>query len=75
MLYKDGDNLQMCLVMILICKCAYLTCMNCNERKILMQFLLSYDDDDEYTRVRPYDLSLVMMITKDIKDISKRNLA
>ena len=32
------------------------TYMNCNERIKLMQFLVSYDDDDEYTRVRPYDL-------------------
>ena len=43
--------------------------MNCNERTILMQFLLSYDDDD-YTRDRPYDLQ-AMMINKDI---SKKGL-
>ena len=45
--------------------------MNYNERTILMQFLLSYDDD-EYTRVRPYDLNYVIMI---IKDISKRDFS
>ena len=52
--YSDGDNLPMCLIMISLCKCANVTCMNCNERKILMQFLLSYDDD--YIRHKPYDV-------------------
>ena len=42
--YKDGDNLPMCLIMMWLCKCANLTCINCNERKTLMQFLLRYDD-------------------------------
>ena len=46
--------------------------MNCNERTILMKFLLIYDDD-VYTRVRPYDLQSAMMINKYIKDISKRD--
>ena len=36
-----------------------------------MQFLLSYNDNDDYTMVRPYDLQQSMMINKDIKDISK----
>ena len=39
-----------------ICKCANISYMNCNEMIVLMQLLLSYDDDDVYTRVRPYDL-------------------
>ena len=41
-----------------------------------MQFLLSYDDnDDVYTRVRPYDLQKSMMINKDVKNISKTGLS
>ena len=36
--YKDGDTLLICLVMMLMCKCANLTYMNCNERTILMKF-------------------------------------
>ena len=47
-----------------ICRCANLICMNCNERTILMQFLLGYDDD--YIRDKPYDLNYAMMINKDI---------
>ena len=40
-----------------------------------MQFLLSYDDDDDvYTRVRLYGVQSVMMNNKDIKDISTRTL-
>ena len=40
-----------------MCKCSNLTCMHFNERIILMQFLLGYDDaDNVYTMVRPYDL-------------------
>ena len=31
--------------------------MNCDERTIHMQLLLSYDDDDDYTRARPYELN------------------
>ena len=46
-----------------------LTRMNCNELKILMQLLLSYDDD-EYIRDRPYDLQAANMIYNDNKDIS-----
>ena len=49
--------------------------MNCDERTIHMQLLLSYDDDDDYTRDIPYDLHEAMMINKDIKDISKGTLA
>ena len=49
-------------------------CMSCNKRKILMQLLLSYDNDN-YTRDRPYDLHLAIMINRDIKDISKWTLA
>ncbi len=55
-----------------ICKCANLTCTSCNERTVLMKFLLSYDDD--YIRDRPYDLHYAMMINKGIKDISKGTL-
>ena len=57
-----------------ICKCANLTYMNCNERIILMQFLLRYDDDD-YIRYRPYELHQAIIINKGIKDISKGTLA
>ena len=39
-------------------KCVNLTYMNCNERIILIQLLLSYDDDD-YTWSRTYDLNEV----------------
>ena len=46
--------------------------MNCNERTILMKFLLSYDDD-QYTRFRTYYLQLSMTINKGIKDIPKRD--
>ena len=48
--------------------------MNRYERAVLMQFLLSYDNDN-YTRDRPYDLHLAIMIHRDIKDISKWTLA
>ena len=39
---------------------------------ILIQFLLSIDDDD-YIRGRPYDLNLSMVDNKRIRDISKRD--
>ena len=42
--------------------------MNCNEITILMQFLLRYNDNNVYTRARPYDQQESMMINKDIKD-------
>ena len=29
-----------------MCKCSNLTCMHFNERILLVQFLLRYDDDD-----------------------------
>ena len=61
-----------------ICECANLTYMNCNERIIFMHLLFRYDDnddDDDYTRDIPYDLHEAMMINKDIKDISKGTLA
>ena len=53
--YKDGEWVANVPYYEVIRKCAKLTYMNCNERIMLMQILLSYDDD-EYTRVRPYDL-------------------
>ena len=53
--YKDYDYLPMCLIMMWLCKWANSSYMNVNEMTILMQFLLTYDDDD-YTRDRPYDL-------------------
>ena len=53
--YKDSNDLPMCLIIMWLCKCDNLTCVNCNESTILMQFLLSYDD--EYIRIRPYDLN------------------
>ena len=53
--YKDGEGFTNVPYYEVICKCANLTYMNCNERVILMQLLLSYDDDD-YIRDRPYDL-------------------
>ena len=53
--HKDGDNLPMCLIMMLPYKCVNLTFMNCNERTILMKFLLTYDYDN-YAGNRPYDL-------------------
>ena len=40
------NDLPMCLILILEWYSTNLTCMNCNERTILMQFLLKYDDDD-----------------------------
>ena len=40
-----------------------------------MLFLLSYDDDNVYTRVKPYEIHLAMIINKGIKDISKRDLS
>ena len=40
--------------------------MNCDEMTILMQFLLSYNDDD-YTRARLYDLNYVLIDNKDLK--------
>ena len=40
-----------------------------------MQFLLIYDDYDEYTRVRPYNLLYASKIIKDIKGISTGTLA
>ena len=38
-----------------------------------MQFLLNSNDDDVYTRGRPYVLQLTIMTKKGIKDISKRD--
>ena len=57
-----------------MCKCAYLTYLIFNEKTILMQFLLRYDDDF-YARDRPYDLYYAMKVNKDIKDISKGTLS
>ena len=48
--------------------------MNFNERKILMQFSLSYDDD-VFTRHIPYDLHYAKMINKGIKEILNGDLA
>ena len=56
-IYKDVELFRNVSYHEVICKWSNLTYMNCNERIILMQFLLSYDDDDDvYTRVRPYEL-------------------
>ena len=54
-------------------QCANLTYMNYNERTILLKFLLSYDDDDDDKdiRIRLDELYWVVIINKDIKDISK----
>ena len=57
---KDCDNLPMCLIIMCLCKCANLKSVNCNERTILIQFLLSCDDD--YIRGRPYYLNKVRII-------------
>ena len=46
----------------------YLMYMNCNEKSILIQFLLRYDVDDYYAKDRCYYLQLAMMINKDIKE-------
>ena len=55
--YKDGEWFSNVPYYEIICKCANLTYMNCNERTILMKFLLSYDDDDYvYIWFMPYDL-------------------
>ena len=56
--------------MMWLCKCANHNYMNCNERSILVQFLLGYDKDD-YIRDRPYNLHWVMMIMKTLKIFQK----
>ena len=67
--YKDVDDLPMCLIIMWLCKCAKLTCVNWNERTILMQFLLSYDY--YYISDRPYDLNSTMMINNGLNTIKK----
>ena len=64
--YKDGESFTNAPYYDVICECAKLTYMNCNERIILMKFLLTYDDDDEYKMVRHYDLQYAIIINKDI---------
>ena len=44
-------NLPICLLIIRLCKSANITFVNCIDRTIVMQFLLSYDYD--YIRGRP----------------------
>ena len=53
--YKDGDACQ-CALLWSDMQCVNRTYMNCNERTILMQFLLRYNYDD-YPMARPNDLN------------------